>query len=168
MRSFEVASRSRQSETEWRVIIVELALIEHAHLGRTFRASFVHRTVATCHGQLKQFLRNRITSTCMFFLSMYTFIILTMRLCAQRNSCPKRTEWSEDLIHTNIHPPELPNKVEGNHMTFLNVYIDRSSSIVSSVIDCRNRDNKYRLGVTFDKHNLLRWSNHDDLTKKNA
>ena len=40
----------------------------------------------------------------MFFLSMYTFRILTMRLCAQRNSCPKRTECSEDLIHTNTHP----------------------------------------------------------------
>ena len=31
-------------------LIVELALIEHAHLGRTFRARFVYRTVATCHG----------------------------------------------------------------------------------------------------------------------
>ena len=30
---------------------------------------------------------------------MYTFIILTMRLCEQCNSWPKRTEWSEDLIH---------------------------------------------------------------------
>ena len=28
-----------------------------------------------------------------------------MRLCAQRNSCPKRTEWNEDLINTNILPP---------------------------------------------------------------
>ena len=45
----------------------------------------------------------------MLFLSMYTFIILTMRLCAQRNSCPKRTEWSEDLIHTHTHtlPPYI-------------------------------------------------------------
>ena len=32
---------------------VELALIEHAHLGRTFRASFVHKTVATCSPQHK-------------------------------------------------------------------------------------------------------------------
>ena len=37
-------------------------------------------------------LRNRINSTCMLFLSMYAFIILTMRLCAQCNSCPKRTK----------------------------------------------------------------------------
>ena len=35
------------------------------------------------------FLWNRINSTFMLFLSMYTFIILTMRLCAQRNSCQK-------------------------------------------------------------------------------
>ena len=34
---------------------------------------------------------------------MYTFIILTMPLCAQRTSCPKRTEWNEDLIHTYTH-----------------------------------------------------------------
>ena len=27
-----------------------------------------------------------INSTCMFFFSMYTFIILTMHLCAERNS----------------------------------------------------------------------------------
>ena len=37
------------------------------------------------------FLRNRIKSTGMLFLSMYTFII---RLCAQRNSCPKVNEVS--------------------------------------------------------------------------
>ena len=30
-----------------------------------------------------------MNSTCMLFLSMYTLIILTMRLCEQRNSCPK-------------------------------------------------------------------------------
>ena len=35
------------------------------------------------------FLRNRINSTCMLFVSMYTFIILTTRLCGQRSSCPK-------------------------------------------------------------------------------
>ena len=28
---------------------------------------------------------------------------------AQHNSWPKRTEWSEDLIHTNTHPPTHPN-----------------------------------------------------------
>ena len=39
-----VASRSRQSEKQ--PIIVELALIEHAHTGRSFRAS---RTAAMCH-----------------------------------------------------------------------------------------------------------------------
>ena len=38
----------------------------------------------------------------MFFLSMYTFIKLTMCF-AQRNSLPKWTEWSEDLIHTRTH-----------------------------------------------------------------
>ena len=50
-----VHSRSRvdldsQKRREEQQIIVELALIEHAHVGTTFRASFVHRTVATCHG----------------------------------------------------------------------------------------------------------------------
>ena len=59
---------------------------------------------------MRYFLRNRINSTCMFFLSMYIFIIFTMRLCAQRNSCPKRTECKEDLIHTNtMHTNTHPN-----------------------------------------------------------
>ena len=39
--------------------------------------------------QVLYFVRNRISSTCMLFLSMYT---LTMCLCEQRNSWPKRTE----------------------------------------------------------------------------
>ena len=34
-------------------------------------------------------LRNLINSNCILLLSMYTLIILTMRLCTQRNSCPK-------------------------------------------------------------------------------
>ena len=45
VRSLAVASRSRQSEKQ--PIVDELALIEHAHMGRSFRA---RRTVATCHG----------------------------------------------------------------------------------------------------------------------
>ena len=48
MRSLAVASRSRQSEKL--PIIVELALIEHAHVGMSIRAS---RTVAMCHIDLK-------------------------------------------------------------------------------------------------------------------
>ena len=44
VRSLTVASRSRQSEKQ--PIIVELALIEHAHMGRSFRAS---STAAMCH-----------------------------------------------------------------------------------------------------------------------
>ena len=44
VRSLAFASRSRQSEKQ--PIIVELALIEHAHMGRSFRAS---RTAAMCH-----------------------------------------------------------------------------------------------------------------------
>ena len=43
---YDLDSQKRSEELQ---IIVELALIEHAHLGRTFRASFVHRTVAMCH-----------------------------------------------------------------------------------------------------------------------
>ena len=75
---------------------------------------------------MRSFLRNRINSTCMFFLSMHTFIILTMRLCAQRNSCPKRTECSEDLIHTNTHYTRTPTrKAAYHHVTFLNLYIYR-------------------------------------------
>ena len=45
VRSLAVASRSRQSEKQ--PIVDELALIEHAHMGRSFRA---RRTVTTCHG----------------------------------------------------------------------------------------------------------------------
>ena len=37
----------RQKRSEEYQIIFELALIEHAHLRRTFRASFVHRTMVT-------------------------------------------------------------------------------------------------------------------------
>ena len=45
VRSLAVASRSRPSEKPQ--IVDELAHIEHAHMGRSFRA---RRTVATCHG----------------------------------------------------------------------------------------------------------------------
>ena len=45
VRSLAVASRSRQSEKQ--PIVDELALIEHAHMGRSFHA---RRIVATCHG----------------------------------------------------------------------------------------------------------------------
>ena len=37
-------------------------------------------------------------------------LLLTMRLCAQRNSCPKRTEWS-DTLQTNTYLHTHPNKV---------------------------------------------------------
>ena len=46
----------------------------------------------------------------MLFLFMYTFIILTMRLGAQCNSCPK---WLKEA--------RLAAKGEGNHVTFLNI-----------------------------------------------
>ena len=45
VRSLVVASRCRQSEKQ--PVVDELALIAHAHMGMSFRAS---RTVATCHG----------------------------------------------------------------------------------------------------------------------
>ena len=48
--TLDVRSLDSQKRSEERQIIVKLALIEHAHLGRTFRASFVHRIVVTCHG----------------------------------------------------------------------------------------------------------------------
>ena len=35
-------------------MIVELGLIEKAHVGTTFRANFVHRTVATCTEQWRR------------------------------------------------------------------------------------------------------------------
>ena len=41
------------------------------------------------------YLQNRINSTIMLFLSMYTFMILTMRVSAKHNSCQKRTKWSK-------------------------------------------------------------------------
>ena len=68
------------------------------------------------------FLRNRINSTCMLFLSMYTFIIPTMRLCEQRNNKTKRTEGSEDLIHK--HPNSRTHEQHNIYhlVTFLNVY----------------------------------------------
>ena len=99
-------SRRRSRQSEKQPIIVELALIEHAHMGRSFRTS---RIAAMCHrssdyyrtglccddypsvntrdgridfiGSTQKtrinaiFLRNRTNSSCMFFLSMYTFII---------------------------------------------------------------------------------------------
>ena len=70
----------------------------------------------------KVFLRNGINWICMSFLSIYTFIILTMRLCAQHNSWPKRTEWSEDLIITNTRT------AAHHHVTFLNLYLDIQSN----------------------------------------
>ena len=60
---------------------------------------------------------DRINSSCKLFLSMCTLIILTMRFSAQRNSWPKRNNWSEELAYKH------PNQVEGNHVT-LNLYID--------------------------------------------
>ena len=81
---------------------------------------FVNMLVAKVYSHFKvsnvnksrYFLRNRINSICMLLLSMYTFIILTMWLCIviQRSSCQKRTEWSEDLIHTHILKHFHPNK----------------------------------------------------------
>ena len=36
-----------------------------------------------------KFLWNRIISTCIVFLAMYTFVIVIMHLCGQRNTSPK-------------------------------------------------------------------------------
>ena len=56
----------------------------------------------------------------MFFLSMYTFNILTMCLCAQHcvTAAQKRTECSEDLIHTNTYPNggRIPSR---DHLKFI-------------------------------------------------
>ena len=67
---------TRGRESNWTVrngvkssSLVELALIEHAHVGTTFRASFVHRTVATCHGYIIVYKCNFIYfGLCMFLI----------------------------------------------------------------------------------------------------
>ena len=134
MHSLAVASRPRPSEAEWivknygrlrRSSSRVAPSVDHTDPSIALRKHCVGRKITrfakvnVCKGDL--FLRNRINSTCMLFFSMYTLIMLTIRLCAHRNSCPKRgsdthkhpaiqtAAQSEDLIHTNIHPPkQLP------------------------------------------------------------
>ena len=55
------------------------------------------------------FLLNRINSTCMLFLSIYTFIILTMRLCAHRNRC-------NELNEARIWYPQTPRAYLPTHL----------------------------------------------------
>ena len=80
------------------------------------------------------FVHNRVTSTWMLFHSMYTFIILTMLLSAQRNNCRKRTKWSEELTYTlkytQLNKKQTSNraKYEGNHVTFLHLFISSGHS----------------------------------------
>ena len=58
---------------------------EVSNLSRNYRAHFKVSNV----NKIAIFLRNRINSTCMLFLVVYTFVIVTMRLCGQRNTSPK-------------------------------------------------------------------------------
>ena len=84
----------------------------------------------------------------MLFLSMHNLIILTMRLCAQCNSCPKRTESSEDLIYTNNHPPEQPNKVELELEFYL---VDRQLHNIGEII------RKCEIILSGDSHKGTNW-----------
>ena len=67
-------------------------------------------------------------STCMLFLAMYTFVIVTMRLRGL------------ELIDTNKHRPAGPAGRDtthlGNHVTFLNLYID-----IAALAVCVNSKN---------------------------
>ena len=76
---------------QWRLLSNGLMLerlSKGKHVGRVeFLAS---KKVNVNRGDI--FLRNHINLTCMLFLSMFTLILLRMCLCAQRNSCPERTE----------------------------------------------------------------------------
>ena len=69
------------------------------------------------------FLRNLVNSTCMLFLSIYTFTILTMRLYLHSVTAARfELTYIHTYIHTHTHT--YSNKLEGNHVTFLHLYID--------------------------------------------
>ena len=101
--------------------IIKVITIEHAYVVTTFQ------TLTRRSRWIPRFAKVNLNKGDIFDgivliqLSMYTFIVLTMRLCAQRNSCPKRTEWIEDLVHTHTSThPNWAKNVESNHVTFLN------------------------------------------------
>ncbi len=71
------------------------------------------------------FLRNRINSNGMLFLSMYTFI---MRLCAQRNSCPKVNEVSSWHTYTHYQIKK------SNHVTFLHLLYYNNNRYIQACI----------------------------------
>ena len=58
----------------------------------------------------------------MLFLAMYTFVIVTMCLCGQRNTSPKMKQRNDTNPQTHTGRPRRTRK--GNHVTFLNLYID--------------------------------------------
>ncbi len=75
---------------------------------------------------------------------MYTFIILTMRLCAQRNSCPKRTEWSEGNKHpnTNEHTNTVPSR---GLLKFTYGYVSRWRNNFEMICLLQNHANFHRI-----------------------
>ena len=80
-------------------------------------------------------LRNRLNSTRMLFLSMYTFIILIMRVCEQRNSCRKEVYEARSCPYnppTQLHTHT--DKGEGNHVTYLSLFVDYQTLLVSNII----------------------------------
>ena len=129
---------------------ISLHCQHHHSLCPTHSPSFSTAMVARCvifyrhHFILCGIVLIQLACTGMLLLSMYTLILLTMRLCAHRNSWPKWTEWSEDLVvththactcahaHTHTHTHKQtsthsPRQTATNHhVTFLNLYIDGS------------------------------------------
>ena len=133
MRSLAVVSRPRPSEMEWIVTHYSRSIsraarsVDHTDPSIALRKHCVGRKkprfakVNVNKGEI--FLRNRMNPTCMLFLSMHTLIIFTMRLCAQRNSCPEASDThKQPPTQPPNHPLTKTSEVEDSHVTFLNIY----------------------------------------------
>ena len=76
----------------------------------------------------------------MLFLAMYTFVIVTMRLCGQRNTSPKMKQRNDTnpQTHTPTNPHRRPRRTrKGNPLTFLDLYIDdicNVSMLIKSIV----------------------------------
>ena len=128
--------KSNELEPDWRLDRLSVRTVcteQWRHVTDSNEPGFVSTPVAKVYSHFKVsnvnkvdiFVQNRINSTCMLFLSMYTFIILTMRLCAQANSCPKEVNEAR-VADTQTHGL---HRNKNNHVTFVNLNIQYYDSV---------------------------------------